>query len=149
MLAICVKVCFLSHKNCCMCWHNGSTLIFCAGDCLFDPEPIPTSAETSMWGSNRPQEVCRCSTRGGSLGMYITFASAKQANKGKTHSGFETQRRRQKSKNRGTSGPKILCSHTKVCTAMLLCKTSRSRKVREASCSIQLILVFKRVFQGL
>ena len=47
-----------------------------------------------------------CSTRGGSQEMYITFASAMRIRQ--NHSGFETQRRRhQKSKNRGTIGPKI------------------------------------------
>ena len=38
-----------------------------------------------MWGSDRlrtgRQEVGKCSTRGESWGMYITFASAKIANK--------------------------------------------------------------------
>ena len=40
---------------------------------------------TCMWGSDRlragRQEVGKCSTRGESWGMYITFASAKIANK--------------------------------------------------------------------
>ena len=41
--------------------------------------------QACMWGSDRLhagcQEVCKCSTRGESWGMYITFASAKIANK--------------------------------------------------------------------
>ena len=61
-------------------WHNGSVFIFCAGDSPFKSEPTRTSADahgevTSFSASH--QEVSRYSTRGGSEGMYITFASAK------------------------------------------------------------------------
>ena len=56
----------------------------------------------SMWGQDRlrasHQEVSVCTTRGGSQGIYITFASTK-SEWGGTHSGFKTQRRHhQKSK---------------------------------------------------
>ena len=48
-----------------------------------------------------------CTTRGGSWGMYISFASAKKGKSGRTHSGFETQRRRhQKSKTGVPGAPK-------------------------------------------
>ena len=60
--------------------HNGSWFVFCAGDCPFVCEPSPTSADAGgeATGCNAGcQEVSRCSTRGGSQGMYITFASSK------------------------------------------------------------------------
>ena len=64
-------------------WHNGSAFVDCVGDCPFDPEPLPTFAETcrEVTGCNAScQVVGKCSTRAISQGMYITFASAK-ANK--------------------------------------------------------------------
>ena len=66
---------------------------------------------TCMWGSDwlhaGCQEVGKCSTRGESWGMYVTFASAKIANKAEPTSGFETQRRRhQKSKTGVPVAPK-------------------------------------------
>ena len=86
LLAICTVKCFFFRNAVSLfftmvlrmstCWHNGSTLVFCAGD----PEPIPTSAQacgeaTGCHAGHR--EVGRCSTRGGSQGMYITFTSTK------------------------------------------------------------------------
>ena len=65
-------------------WHNGSTFVFCSCGCTFKSEPSPTYAH-AWWGSDwlcaGCQEVSKCSTRGESWGMYITFASAKIANK--------------------------------------------------------------------
>ena len=55
-------------------------LVFCAGDCPFDPKPIISPADACGEGTGCHtchQEVGRCSTRGASQGMYITFASAK------------------------------------------------------------------------
>ena len=50
------------------------TFVFCSGDCPFKSEPSPTSAHA--YGEVTGQDVGMCSTRGGSQGMYITFASA-------------------------------------------------------------------------
>ena len=64
-------------------WHNGGAFVFCAGDCLFKSEPTPTSADAcwELTGCDADhQDFSRCSTRGGSQQMYITFASTK-ANK--------------------------------------------------------------------
>ena len=64
-------------------WHNGSRFFFCVDGCPFNPEPISTCAEArrEVTGYHAgDQEVGRCSTRGGSLRMYNTFASTK-ANK--------------------------------------------------------------------
>ena len=65
-------------------WHNGSAFVFCSCNCTFETEPSPHLC-TCMWGSDRlcagRQEVGKCSTRGESWGMYITFASAKITNK--------------------------------------------------------------------
>ena len=47
--------------------HNGSAFVFCACDCLFESEPIPTSADAcgEVTGCDAScQEVNRCSTRG-------------------------------------------------------------------------------------
>ena len=64
--------------------HNGSAFTFCRCDHLFKSEPGPTSAdacgEVTGCVPGR-QEVGKCSTRDESWGMYITFASAKIANK--------------------------------------------------------------------
>ena len=57
--------------------------VFCPGDFPFESEPTPTSADAGggVTGSNAGcQEVGRCSARGGSQGMFITFTSIK-ANK--------------------------------------------------------------------
>ena len=61
--------------------HNGSGFVFFPGDCPFESEPSPTSADacrevTSCTAGH--QEVDMCSTRGGSQGMYITFTPAKK-----------------------------------------------------------------------
>ena len=89
--------------------HNSSAFIFCAGDCPFKSEPTPTSADAcgEVTRCNAGcQEVSRYSTRGGSQGIYITFASAKQVNKAEPTlalkpRGEETSLEIQ---NRGTSG---------------------------------------------
>ena len=62
-------------------WHNGSAFVFCLGYCPFKSEPSPTSGDA--WGEVTGcdagnQEVSKCSTRGGSQGMHITFTSAKK-----------------------------------------------------------------------
>ena len=64
-------------------WDNGSAFILCVGDYLLNPRLIPTSAhafgEVTRCHAGC-EDVGRCSTRGGSQGMYITFASAKANN---------------------------------------------------------------------
>ena len=50
------------------------------GNCPFEYEPSPTSTDAcgEVTGCAACcQEVSRCNTRGGSQGMYITFASTK------------------------------------------------------------------------
>ena len=61
-----------------------SPFVFCPGDCPFKSEPTPTSADACGEGTDCDagcQKVSRCSNRGRSWEIYITFASAKQANK--------------------------------------------------------------------
>ena len=98
-------------------WHNGRAFVFCPGDCLFKSEPSPTSADAcgEVTGCTVcHQEVGMCSTRGGSQGMYITFTSTKKKY-GRTHSGFETQRRHhQKSKTGVPVVPKRTCARQKI-----------------------------------
>ena len=51
---------------------------------MLKSEPSPTSADACEEATGYDaghQEVSMCSTRGGSQGMYITFASAKKVNK--------------------------------------------------------------------
>ena len=60
-------------------WHNGSAFVFCSCGCTFESEPSPTSAHA--YGEVTGCACSKCSTRGESWGMYITFASAKIANK--------------------------------------------------------------------
>ena len=60
--------------------HNGSALLFGAGDCPFNLEPIQTSTNTceKVIGCDvGHQKVGRCSTRGVSWGTYIIVASSK------------------------------------------------------------------------
>ena len=55
--------------------------VFCAGDCLFESKPSPNSANACGKVTSCAagcQKVGRGSTRRGSWGMYITFASAKK-----------------------------------------------------------------------
>ena len=54
-------------------WHNGSTFVFCSGDC---PTFADACGEVTSCSVSH-QEAGTCSTRGGSQGMYITFASRK------------------------------------------------------------------------
>ena len=61
---------------------------------MFESEPTTTSADAcgEVTGCNAGhQEVGRCSTRGGSQGMYITFASAKQVNKAESTLALKTR----------------------------------------------------------
>ena len=61
------------------CWHNGSMFIICPGDCPFESDPSPISADAcgEVTGCNADcQEVDTCSTRGESQGC--TLHSPKQ-----------------------------------------------------------------------
>ena len=58
------------------------------------------------------QEVGRCSTRGGSQGMCITFASANKQNKVEPTLALKPRETSPEIQNRGTSGPrKRTCIH--------------------------------------
>ena len=60
-------------------WHNGNVFVFRPGDCPFESEPTPTSADVceEVTGCTVDHhEVGRCSIRGGSHGMYIILTSA-------------------------------------------------------------------------
>ena len=95
------------------CWHNGSTFVFCVGDCPFEFEPTSTSADVSgeVTGCDTScQEVSRCSTRGISQRMYITFASAKMWTRQNPLWLWNPEEMSPEIQNRDTSGPKIgLC----------------------------------------
>ena len=64
--------------------------VFCPGDCLFESEPSPTS---------------KCSTRGGSWGMYTTFASTKKQIRQNPLWLWNPEEMTPEIQNRGTSGP--------------------------------------------
>ena len=73
----------------------------------YKSEPSPTSADAcgEVTGCTAScQEVSTCSTRGGSQGIYITFASTKQVNKTEPTLALK---HRVDFQNRGTSGLKI------------------------------------------
>ena len=64
-------------------WHNGA-FVFCSCDCTFEAEPSPTSTHAcrEVTGCTpATKRFGKCSTRGESWGMYITFASTKIVNK--------------------------------------------------------------------
>ena len=66
------------------CWHNGSAFVFCSCGCTFESEPSPTSAHACGEVTGYVPAAKRSASvapRGESWGMYITFASAKIANK--------------------------------------------------------------------
>ena len=76
---VCLNVSIINDKK--GRWPNGSAFFFYLGDCPFESDPSPYSADASgeVTGSAVScQEVSRCSTIGGSLGMYIIFAPTKK-----------------------------------------------------------------------
>ena len=80
------------------------------GDCLFKSEPSPTSADAcgEVTSCNAGyKEVGRCSTKGGSSGMYITFTSAKTRNKAGPTLALKPRADITRNPKQGTSGPKI------------------------------------------
>ena len=86
--------------------------VFCAGDCPFESESSPTCADAYGEVTNcnaNFQEVSKCSTRGGSWGMCITFASEKQANKAEPTLSLKSRAEEMSPEiqNRGTNDHKI------------------------------------------
>ena len=86
-------------------WHNSTEFVFYASGCPFDPELKHTCREVTGHHAGH-QEVVRCSTRGGSWGMYITFASTKE-NKVEPTLALKHRGDITKNPKQGTSGPKI------------------------------------------
>ena len=79
----------------------------------------------------------RCPTRGESQGMYITYTSAK-FEYGRTHSGFETQRRCHKKSKTGVSvAPKM-----DMCPTKILKKIKEFATIKEVITKILIIIVY-------
>ena len=90
-------------------WHIGSAFVFCPGDCLFESKPSPTSANAcgevtscmpaAKWSARVAPKVDH--------GECILHSPPQKSEKGRTRSGFETQRRcHQKSKTGVPVAPK-------------------------------------------